>query len=44
MYWNSVQSQRTTSLQNWLAEKLSRMTTDPPAASIAPGASTPPTL
>ena len=27
MYWNSVQSQRTMSLQNWLAENFSRMTT-----------------
>ena len=44
MYWNSVHSQRTTSLQNWRAENLSRITTEPPPTRTAPVASTPPTL
>ena len=44
MYWNSVQSQRTTSLQNRRAENVSRITTEPPPTRTAPGASTPPTL
>src|ERR1700677_4962769 len=44
MYWNTVQSHRTMSFQNWLAENFSRSTTVPPATRIAPGACTPPTL
>src|SRR5207249_8795723 len=44
MYWNSVQSQPTMSLQNCRAEKWSRITTEPPPTSAAPVASTPPTL
>ena len=44
MYWNSVQSQAITSLQNSRAEKSSRITTDPPLTRTAPVARTPPTL
>ena len=39
-----MQSQRATSSQNRDAEKRSAITTDPPAASTQPGATTPPTL
>src|SRR5438552_18101296 len=44
MYWNSVQSQRRISSQNWRAVNPSRTTTEPPPTSTAPVASTPPTL
>ena len=44
MYWNSVQSQRRMSSQNWRAVNPSRTTTEPPPTSTAPVASTPPTL
>ena len=36
MYWNKVQSHRATSSQNWLAEKRSRITTEPPPINVAP--------
>jgi len=44
MYWKSVQSQRTTSSQKRPAENLRATTTEPPADSSAPVATTPPTL
>ncbi len=44
MYWKMVQSQRQRSSQKSLAENRSRITTEPPATSIAPGATIPPVL
>ncbi len=40
----TVQSQRETSSQKREAENFSRTATEPPAASMAPTAATPPTL
>ena len=44
MYWNSVQPVSRTSSQNSLAENRVRITTVPPPTSVAPVATTPPTL
>ena len=44
MYWNIVQSKRSTSFQKALAEKRSAITAAPPATSTEPVATTPPTL
>jgi hypothetical protein len=44
MYWNSVQRSSRMSRQKSEAENFGRITTEPPAASKAPTATTPPTL
>src|ERR1700690_2044686 len=37
MYWNTVQSHRTMSFQNWLAENFSRRRAVPPANTVVHG-------